>query len=93
MKNYVAPTRFDSDNATAIAAADNASAIVDLMSGNIQAAYGSSFNEGVTRRSVVNVPAGSTIVSQNIFGGGYGSDNEKPCDTYESIVNFSSEDA
>lgn len=93
MNTYVAPTRFDSNDAAAVAAADNASAIIDLMSGNIKAAYGSSWNEGVTRRTVVNVPAGSTIVSENIFGGGYGSDNEKPCDTYESIVNYGSNDA
>ena len=69
---------------------DNASAIIDLMRGKINNVYGASFNEGVTRRTMVNVPAGSTIVVNNIFGGGYGLSNALPCDAYESHVNYSS---
>ena len=98
MKTYVAPIRFDSDksdvqNAAALTAADNVSAVVDLINGHFHDAYGASFNEGVTRRTVVNVPSGSTIYLNNLFGGGYGSDNTKPCDTYEAIVNWSSNNA
>ena len=40
---------------------DRASAIIDLMRGQIGNVFGGSHNEGVTRRTVVNVPAGSTI--------------------------------
>ena len=72
---------------------DNASAIVDLMRGQISAAYGGSFQEGITRRTVVNVPNGSTISLNNIFGGAYGADPLYPCDVYEAQVNYHSEDA
>ena len=86
---------------------DSASAIIDLMRGTISAAYGGSFKEGITRRTVVNVPKLSTINITNIFGGAYGfmetkkvgentvqvAHNEVPCDVYEANVNFSSENA
>ena len=69
------------------------SAIVDLMGGWIHDAYGASYNEGVTRRTVVNVPAGSTAKMEDLFGGGYGSKLTSPCDTYESHVYWNSDDA
>ena len=69
---------------------DNHSAIVDLMGGWIKDAYGASYNEGVTRRTVVNVPAGSIARMTNLFGGGYGSKLTSPCDVYESHVNWNS---
>ena len=72
---------------------DKASAIVDLVRGEIGAAYGASYEEGVTRRSVVNVPQGSTIRIGSIFGGGYGMDTYKPCDVYEAHVEYHSENA
>ena len=88
------------------AVADNAetaykaSAIIDLMSGHFQAVYGGSYQEGVTRRTVINVPGGSTFRAQNIFGGAYGLieedgtvHNDVPCDVYEAIVNYNSNDA
>ena len=40
---------------------DKASCIIDLLHGEIGNAIGGSYNEGVTRRTVVNVPPGSTI--------------------------------
>ena len=40
---------------------DSVSAIVDLLQGKISNVYGGSYNEGITRRTVVNVPEGSTI--------------------------------
>ena len=70
-----------------------ASGIIDLMRGKITAAYGASYQEGVTRRTVVNVPAGSTIQVKDIFGGAYGTDNAKPCDAIEAVVNYDSGDA
>ena len=74
---------------------NEASAIIDLMRGKIGAAYGGSYEEGVTRRTVVNVPLGSTIKIGSIFGGAYGSGAYKPCDVYEANVNYltQSEDA
>lgn len=81
------------ETAGASATAHQASAIIDLISGQIKAAYGGSYMEGVTRRTVVNVPAGSTIRANNIFGGAYGTSNEYACDVYEANVNWSSSDA
>ena len=72
---------------------DKASAIIDLMRGNIGAAYGGSLSEGVTRRTVVNVPTGSTINIGSIFGGAYGEDIYKPCDVIEAHVEYHSADA
>ena len=72
---------------------DKQSAIIDLVRGDIGAAYGASFEEGVTRRTVVNVPRGSTIKIGSIFGGGYGNDIYQPCDAYEAHVEYHSKDA
>lgn len=77
-----------------VATADQASAIIDLIRGQINAAYGGSYEEGITRRSVINVPDGSTIKLNKIFGGAYGiDDNTDPCDVIEAIVNYNDEDA
>ncbi len=72
---------------------DKASAIIDLMRGAMKNAFGGSFEEGITRRTVVNVPAGSTIQLDSIFGGAYGADPLYPCDVYEAQVNYRSEKA
>ena len=79
--------------ANASATAHKASAIIDLLSGHFKAVYGGSYQEGVTRRTVVNVPTGSTFRAEAIFGGAYGLYNEYPCDVYESNVNWNSSDA
>ena len=81
--------------AQALANPDKVSAIIDLVRGNINAGnvYGGSYKEGVTRRTVVNVPAGSTIFAKNIFGGAYGIDKHFPCDVYEATVNYGSGNA
>ena len=67
---------------------DEVSAIIDLARGTIGAAYGGSYEEGITRRTVVNVPAQSSINIKNIFGGAYGTQILPPCDVYESNVNY-----
>ena len=67
---------------------DNASAVVDLLHGQIGNVYGGSYNEGNTRRTVVNVPAASTIQVGRIFGGAYGTQILPPCDVYETHVNY-----
>ena len=79
--------------ADAAATADKASAIIDLIRGQLKAVYGGSYEEGITRRTVVNVPAGSTVKLENIFGGAYGIKNDVACDVYEANVNWSSENA
>ena len=81
------------DNDVEITNLDNVSAIVDLVRGKVGAAYGGSYMEGVTRRTMVNVPTGSTINIGSIFGGAYGQDLLAPCDVYEAHVNYSSTDA
>lgn len=72
---------------------DLASAIIDLFGGRIKDVFGASYKEGVTRRTVVNVPEGSTIHVNRIFGGGYGITNDVPCDVYEANVNYHSSTA
>ena len=72
---------------------EEASAIIDLVGGQIAAAYGGSYNEGITRRTEVNVPTGSTIKIGKIFGGSYGTNALPPCDVYDANVNFASGDA
>ena len=72
---------------------DSISAIVDLLHGQVKKVYGGSYNEGITRRTVVNVPTASTIKLNEIFGGAYGTQILPPCDVYESNINYSSNDA
>ena len=82
---------------------DEVSAVIDLLHGNagIDNVYGGSFNEGNTRRTVINVPSytngaiskSSTIKVGSIFGGAYGTQTLPPCDVYESNVNYASETA
>jgi hypothetical protein len=81
--------------ATAKSNPNAVSAVIDLFRGNISGGnvYGGSDVEGVTRRTVVNVPSVSTIHVNNIFGGAYGSANDVPCDVYEARVNYSSSTA
>ena len=79
--------------ADAAATAHKASAVIDLLSGQFKAVYGGSYQEGVTRRTMINVPEGSTFRCEKIFGGAYGLYNEYPCDVYEANVNWNSSDA
>jgi len=67
---------------------DEASAIIDLLHGRIHNAYGGSYQEGITRRTVVNVPAESSIQADSIYGGAYGKYILPPCDVYETQVNY-----
>ena len=78
-----------------------AAAVIDLVRGKIDSVYGGSYKEGFTRRTIVNVPVGSTINMNYLYGGAYGVasaddhdlGNLWPCDVYESNVNFKSADA
>jgi hypothetical protein len=119
MRNEAATTRTSGETTIEIVPALNptiaqtnddgvtASTVIDLIRGHLKAVYGGSFKEGTTRRTQVNVPAGSTIHVNSLFGGAYGRidketvnsvTTETPridlaCDVYEAIVNYSSEDA
>ena len=81
------------DSTTVAANLDKYSAIVDLFRGTVSNIYGGSFSEGFTRRTLLNVPATSTISVNNLFGGAYGNDPLYPCDVYESHVNYHSANA
>ena len=71
-----------------------AAAVVDLARGRIKAAYGGSYQEGVTRRTIVNVPEGSTVKADRVFAGAYGKvGGLQPCDVYEGTLNYNSDDA
>jgi hypothetical protein len=72
---------------------DAVTAVIDLVKGQIQNAYGASFSEGVTRRTVINVPENSSAILTNIFGGGYGDTITSPCDAIETVVNYNSPNA
>lgn len=72
---------------------NEASAVIDLLRGRVGAAYGGSLDEGVTRRTIVNVPKNSTIIIDNIFGGAFGNHILPPCDVYEANVNYNSSKA
>ena len=72
---------------------EEATARIDLIRGKVGAAYGGSYNEGITRRTMVNVPSGSTINIGSIFGGAYGNVTLDPCDVYEAHVEYHSSDA
>ena len=86
MREYVEP-------GTTGSAADGVSAIIDLPRGQLNAVYGGSYKEGFTRRTVVNVPTGSTVSLNKIFGGAYGISNNDICDVYEGNLNWNSENA
>ncbi len=75
------------------ATAHKASAVIDLVRGQFGNVYGGSYQEGITRRTVINVPEGSTFRAKNIFGGAYGLYKEYACDVVESNVNWNSSDA
>ena len=87
MREYVDPATRNQ------AKLDGVSAIIDLPRGQLSAVYGGSYKEGFTRRTVVNVPTGSTVKLNSIFGGAYGIDNEEICDVYEGNVNWNSVNA
>ena len=67
---------------------EKVSAVVDLLHGEIGNAYGGSYREGNTARTVVNVPEKSTIKVKNIFGGAYGLSILPPCDVILANVNY-----
>ena len=83
----------DNQNNDVAGQPDKASAIIDLVRGQIKNAFGGSYEEGITRRTMINVPQGSTIKLDSIFGGAFGADPLYPCDVYEAQVNYHSEDA
>ncbi|MBO7051755.1 MAG: hypothetical protein J6W24_03725, partial [Prevotella sp.] len=79
--------------ADAAATADQATAVIDLICGDINEVHGGGYEEGLTRRTLVNVPDGSIVKVGKIFGGSEGTNVHKVCDVYESHVNYDSEAA
>ena len=84
---------YDKTKSYDVAKADSATAIIDLICGEIGSAHGGGYAEGLTRRTVVNVPEGSIVKADKIFGGAEGTSVHKVCDVYESHVNYNSETA
>ena len=84
---------YDKTKSYDVAKADSATAIIDLICGEIGSAHGGGYEEGLTRRTVVNVPEGSIVKADKIFGGSEGVDVHRVCDVYESHVNYNSETA
>lgn len=84
---------YDKTKSYDVAKADSATAIIDLICGEIGSAHGGGYEEGLTRRTVVNVPEGSIVKADKIFGGAEGTSVHKVCDVYESHVNYNSETA
>ena len=93
MRTMVAPQANPSDPVAYQTSLNEVSAVIDLLRGKVNAAYGGSLDEGITRRTLVNVPDKSTIIINNIFGGAYGNHILPPCDVYEANVNYRSADA
>ena len=73
--------------------ADQATAIIDLICGDVGEVHGGGYEEGLTRRTMVNVPEGSIVKVDKLFGGSEGVDIHRVCDVYESHVNYDSETA
>ncbi len=67
--------------------------VLNLYGGEVHDVYGASIEEGITYLTEVNVPKGSTIKCNAIYGGGKGLYADRPCDTYITSINFHSEDA
>ena len=76
---------------------------VDLFAGRFNNVYGGSNREGMIGFSTVNVPAGSTVHVNALFGGGKGYSEEEIgensslttrfCDHYVTLINYQSADA
>ena len=67
--------------------------VVNLYGGLVNEVYGGSDQEGVCDTVTVNVPAGSAVVMNALFGGGHGSYEALPCDVRKATVNFNSDNA
>lgn len=62
----------------------------NLYGGTVNNVYGSQINEGITYLAKVDVPAGSTIRANALFGGGKGNSKANACDTYIANVEYNS---
>ncbi len=61
---------------------------VNLYGGTVHNVYGSTYEEGITYQSNVEVPYTSTANVNAIFGGGKGLSVPNACDTYISVIDF-----
>ena len=66
---------------------------VTLYGGSVKDVYGGSHQEGVCGDTHVEVPAGSTIAMNALYGGSHGSYPALPCDVKNATINFLSDDA
>ena len=68
-------------------------AVIDLISGNVGDVFGASHNEGLVGTTYINVPVGSKIQANNIYGGAYGASDKQVCDVTSTNIYFNSSDA
>ncbi len=66
---------------------------VNLFGGTVKDVYGGSNKEGVCTNAIVNIPKGSGISMDAVYGGSKGSVLALPCDVKHTFVNFYSDDA
>ena len=68
-------------------------AVINLYGGRVNDVHGGAYTEGYTLATQINVPAGSTIQANAIFGGGMGEEERRPCDVGIAEINYESSDA
>lgn len=73
--------------------AGSTTATVNLLGGKAHNVYGASLSEGRTASATVNVPAGSAVSVNALFGGAHGLDRMMTCDVKLATVNYLSENA
>lgn len=66
------------------------SAVINLYGGRVNNVHGGAYTEGYTLATQINVPEGSTIQANAIFGGGMGEEERRPCDVGISEINYKS---
>ena len=65
-------------------------AVINLYGGRVHNVHGGAYTEGYTLATQINVPEGSTIQANAIFGGGMGEEERRPCDVGISEINYAS---
>ena len=71
----------------------SADATVNLYGGKAHNVYGASLNEGRTANATINVPVGSAVMVNSLFGGGKGESDLHTCDVKLATINYLSENA
>ena len=68
-------------------------ATINLYGGKVNEVHGGAFTEGYTAETQIKVESNSTIQAKAIYGGGYGEDDDRPCDVGVANIVYASDDA